>query len=63
MGTAVITTSEDLRPFLKDITIFMNSGVFDFKNGCVIIHRDENGIIKKIEQEVLRYIKININKK
>lgn len=54
MGTATITIN-DLRPYLKDIIIFANSGVFDFKNGYVIIHKDKDGKTRKIVQRILRY--------
>lgn len=39
----------------KDVITMVENGVFDFKNGRVIIHRDSDGTLRKIDIETTKY--------
>jgi hypothetical protein len=51
----VILTNEEaelfkrFREFQNDFNILLNNSVFSFKNGSIVIHRDDMGKIRKIE--------------
>lgn len=53
--TAIYLTDEDVKLFVKfrqfqdDFQKMIKGGCFQFSNGCAIIHRDSNGILKNIE--------------
>jgi hypothetical protein len=40
---------KDFRKYQDDFTVMLSNGVFNFKNGSCIIHRDNDGKIRKIE--------------
>ena len=54
-------TPEDLAAFerfktiLPDVAILDEAGVFSYKSGKAIIHRDADGKIQKIDVELVKY--------
>ena len=61
-GTAIIEMPVgDLQSLIKlkkhypDIESMIESGVFDFKNGQALIHRDNDGNLRKIEINVIKF--------
>lgn len=48
---------EKLKPILPDIRIMVDFGVFDFRSGRALIHRDGDGALRKIEVELTKWIK------
>ena len=46
-----------IQRILPDIQLMIDEGVFDFKRGRAIIHRDDNGILRKIDLEVTKWSK------
>lgn len=54
-ATTLIPNLED--KIYSDVLVMVESGVFDFKAGKAIIHRDADGNIRKIDMELVRYSK------
>jgi len=58
---SIILTPEDaelfkkFREFQDDFTIFLENSVFTFKNGSIVIHRDSEGSIRKIEMHKIYF--------
>lgn len=48
-------TFHTLRKHSGDLMILIKSGIFEFKNGKIIIHKDSNGTIRKIEIESIAF--------
>ena len=46
-----------IQRILPDIQLMIDEGVFDFKRGRAIIHRDDNGILRRIDLEVTKWSK------
>jgi len=44
-----------MRKHLGDLTILIENGVFEFKNGRIIIHKDNDGKIRQIEKMEISY--------
>jgi len=44
-----------VRRHLKDLTILIESGVFELQNGKAVIHKDNDGNIRKIEIENIAF--------
>ena len=40
---------------LSDLTILVKNGIFELKNGKIIIHKDNDGKIRKIEVERITF--------
>ena len=59
----VQVTQEEMRvleriyPVIGDLSVMLDGGVFDFKRGRAVIHRDETGQLRKIEVELTRWSK------
>lgn len=43
------------REFQNDFSILLNNSVFSFKNGSIVIHRDDQGRIRKIEMHKIYF--------
>jgi hypothetical protein len=61
-GTTIIEISNEelaailqLQKHYKDIATMIESGVFEFNNGHAVIHRDQNGTLRKIEMNIQRF--------
>ena len=50
-----------LRVNLPDILVMLDHGVFDFKRGRALIHRDDAGQLRKIEVELIKWSKYVIS--
>jgi hypothetical protein len=62
MGTATVIISkfdikviQEMKRISPDVNIMLEAGVFDFKNGKVIIHRDQDGKLRKIDLEITKF--------
>jgi len=61
--TAIYLTNEEaelfkcFRQFQDEFLILKTNGVFNLRNGRVIIHKDSDGKCRKIEVENVTYIK------
>lgn len=44
-----------LQKHYTDIAVLIESGVFDFKNGHAIIHRDHEGKLRKVDLNLTRF--------
>lgn len=59
--TMVEVTNEELAAILQlkknysDIATLIESGVFDFKNGQAVIHRDQDGRLRKVDINLTRF--------
>lgn len=61
-GTTVIeVTNEELAAIMqlkknyRDIATLIESGVFDFKNGQAVLHRDQDGKLRKVDINLTRF--------
>lgn len=55
IGQCDIEVLRVMKSISPDIVNFMNAGVFDFKNGRAIIHRDSDGKLRKIDIETTKF--------
>jgi hypothetical protein len=46
---------KEFREFQDDFKILLSNSVFSFKNGSIVIHRDDLGKIRKIEMHKVYY--------
>ena len=59
--TTIIINGNDLivlrmmQKISPDVVRFIEAGVFDFKSGRVIIHRDFEGKLRKIDIEITKF--------
>jgi hypothetical protein len=58
--TVILTESEAelfkrFREFQDDFNVLLNNSVFAFKNGSIVIHRDDKGVIRKIEMHKIYF--------
>lgn len=44
-----------LKEIYPDVITMLKSGVFDFKRGRAIIHRDDEGKLRKVEIETTKW--------
>lgn len=61
-GTTMIEiTHEELAAIMQlqkhytDIATLIESGVFEFKNGQAVIHRDQDGKLRKVDINITRF--------
>ena len=61
-GTAVIEVNGEQLAMIRlfqahyeDIAVLMDSGVFDFKNGNAVVHRDQDGTLRKVDLNLTRF--------
>ena len=52
-----LDTLRRLRPHLKDIVFLMSEKVFEFKNGQIILHKDNDAVIRSIEFKYMAWRK------
>ncbi|XOB41783.1 MAG: hypothetical protein ACKKMS_00065 [Candidatus Nealsonbacteria bacterium] len=45
------------RKYQDDFDILLKAGIFDFTNGCAIIHRDSTGTLKNVEIKIMSFVK------
>lgn len=57
IGPEEYVVLQRVRKNLPDILLMLDHGVFDFKRGRAIIHRDDAGQLRKIELELIRWSK------
>ena len=44
-----------VKKHFSDLTILINNGVFEFKNGKIIINKDNDGHIREIRKEQISW--------
>lgn len=49
--------------YYQDLVTMLDAGVFTFKNGQAVIHRDHEGDLKRITFELVRYDKRHVGPK
>lgn len=61
-GTAMIEVNGEQLAMIRlfqahyeDIAVMLDSGVFDFKNGHAVLHRDQDGSLRKIDLNLTRF--------
>lgn len=60
-GITIVLSDEEIAAFkifqaiYHDVLIMHDSGVFTFKSGKAIIHRDVDGTLKRIDVELVKY--------
>lgn len=61
-GTAMIEVNGEQLAMIRlfqthylDIATLMDSGVFDFKNGNAVLHRDQDGKLRKVDLNLTRF--------
>ena len=51
-----ILAFRQVKAYWPDIQILVASGVFDFRGGKAIIHRDKDGKLRKVDLELTKFI-------
>ena len=46
---------EQIQTIMPDIAIMRNNGVFNFKRGRAILHRDNDGQLRKVEVDLTKW--------
>ena len=54
---AELETFRQIRPFLKDMAFLISEKIFEFKNGQITIHKDNEGLIRGIEFKYMAWKK------
>ena len=52
-----VETFYRLKPVFEDLIVMIDHGVFDFKRGRAILHRDDDGQLRKIMIELTKWSK------
>jgi len=50
-----MATLRRLNAYMPDISVMIESGVFDFKRGRALLHRDGEGRMRRIEIELVKW--------